>query len=208
MFNMTTVIFLLTSCGNDTQIIESDIETVTDSTVVQEDNIMEYNVVEPPEGGWTTEEIMNVTYLCDKKVCFPLSIEYLGDDFTLSHYSKFLAKQHLEPASLNYKGKSLANATVIKPHDETMIYNIVLFPEICEVEDIEPFVINGVKMYDSFEDVLKALGNDYSYMNDDSLSYRDRETHESLYSLFFEDGKLVHINVSFRFEIDLPLYRN
>ena len=63
-------------------------------------------------------------------------------------------------------------------------------------------------MYDSFEDVLAALGDNYQYMSDDSLMYNDRETNESLYSLFFEDGKLVHINVTFSFEIDLPLYKD
>ena len=109
---------------------------------------------------------------------------------------------------LSYKGDKLANATVVKPDDETMIYNIVLLPDTCEVEDTEPFVINGVKMYDSFEDVLAALGDDYRYMDEDSLMYNDRETNESLYSLFFEEGKLVHINVDFRFEIDLPLYKD
>ena len=55
---------------------------------------------------------------------------------------------------------------------------------------------------------MTALGDDYQYMDEDSLMYNDRETNESLYSLFFEDGKLVHINVDFRFEIDLPLYKN
>lgn len=123
-------------------------------------------------------------------------------------YSKSRSKHIITPALLNYKGMSLTNASVIRPRDETMIYTIVLFPDICEVKDIEPFVINGVKMYDSFEDVLTALGDDYFYMTDDSLLYNDRETNESLYSLSFEDGRLVHININFRFEIDLPLYRD
>lgn len=195
-----------TGCGRDDNDAVSEISKSESS--VQEDKIIEYKTVEPPEGGWTTEEIMNVTYLCDHKLNYPLSIEYLGDDFSLSSYSKWSAKKRLVPASLSYKGDKLANATVVKPDDETMIYNIVLFPDTCEVEDTEPFVINGVKMYGSFEDVLAALGDDYRYMGEDSLMYNDRETNESLYSLFFEEGKLVHINVDFRFEIDLPLYKD
>ena len=195
-----------TGCGRDDNDAVSEISKSESS--VQEDKIIEYKTVEPPEGGWTTEEIMNVTYLCDHKLSYPLSIEYLGEDFSLSSYSKWLAKKRLVPASLSYKGNRLANATVVKPDDETMVYNIVLFPDTCEVEDTEPFVINGVKMYDSFEDVLAALGDDYRYMDEDSLMYNDRETNESLYSLFFEEGKLVHINVDFRFEIDLPLYKD
>lgn len=197
---MTTV-FSLSGCENDTSS-----EPVQDNEISKE--VISYNTVEPPEGGWTTEEIMNVTYLCDKKLEYPLSLEYLGDDFSLSRYVKSASENRIVPARLEYKNKYLANATVVKPHDETMIYNIVLFPDTCKVENVEPFVINGVKMYDSFEDVLTALGDDYYYMEEnESILYNDRETDESLYSLFFEDGKLVHINVDFRFEIDLPLYK-
>lgn len=193
-------------CESDDNKVSSE-ESESESTT-QEEKVVEYETVEPPEGGWTTEEIMNVTYLCDHKLSYPLSIEYLGEDFSLSRYSRRSAKQRIVPAVLSYKGDKLANATVVKPDDETMIYNIVLFPDTCEVEDTEPFVINGVKMYDSFEDVLAALGDNYQYMSDNSLMYNDRETNESLYSLFFEDGKLVHINVAFSFEIDLPLYKD
>ena len=208
IFTITTV-FSLSGCGNDTS-SESvqNTEISTEVPLIQENEVISYNTVAPPEGGWTTEEIMNVTYFCDKKLSYPLSLDALGDDFSLSRYSRSLAKKRLVPASLKYKGKYFANATVVKPHDETMIYNIVLFPDICKVENVEPFVINGIKMYERFEDVVAALGDDYHYMKEnDSILYNDRETNESLYSLFFEDGKLVHINVDFRFEIDLPLYK-
>lgn len=206
-----TTAFSMSGCGNDISAEPpvQDNEISTEVTSTQEKEVISYEIVEPPEGGWTTEEIMNVTYFCDKKLSYPLSLDALGDDFSLSHYSRFHAKKRLVPATLRYNGKRFANATVVKPHDETMIYNIVLFPDVCKVEDVEPFVINGVKMYDSFEDVVAALGDEYFYMNEnESILYNDRETNESLYSLFFEDGKLVHINVDFRFEIDLPLYKN
>ncbi|MDE6781838.1 MAG: hypothetical protein K2J40_10320 [Ruminococcus sp.] len=204
-----TAFFSLSGCGDDIPSeTQQSTESLTEITTVQEDDIIAYDTVDPPENGWTTEEIMNVTYLCDKKLEYPLSLEFLGDDFSLSHYVKSASENRLVPARLEYKNKYLANATVVKPHDETMIYNIVLLPDTCKVEDVEPFVINGVKMYDSFDDVIKALGNGYQYITDDSVLYNDRETNESLYSLFFEDGKLVHINVGFRFDIDLPLYEN
>lgn len=208
IFTMATVI-LLSGCGDNTLSETSqNTEISTEVSSVPEDKVISYDTVEPNADGWTTEEIMNVTYLCDKKLSYPLSLEFLGDDFSLSRYNESIAEKRLIPVSLKYKGNNLANVTVVKPHDEIMIYNIVLLPDVCKVKDVEPFVINGIKMYDSFEDVLNALGDGYNYMTDNSLMYNDRETGESLYSLFFEDGKLTHINVSFRFEIDLPLYQN
>ncbi|MCM1507308.1 MAG: hypothetical protein NC177_09275 [Ruminococcus flavefaciens] len=208
IFIMATVI-MLSGCGDNTLPETSqNNEISTEVSSVPEDKPISYDTVEPNADGWTTEEIMNVTYLCDKKLSYPLSLEFLGDDFSLSRYNKSIAEKRLIPVSLKYKGDNLANATVVKPHNEIMIYNIVLLPDVCKVNDVEPFVINGIKMYDSFEDVLNALGDGYRYMTDDSLLYDDRETGESLYSLFFEDGKLVHINVDFQFEIDLPLYQD
>lgn len=206
LFTITNV-FSLSGCGNNTSSeTVQNTEILTEVPLIQEDEVISYNTVEPPEDGWTTEEIMNVTYLCNKKLEYPLSLEFLGDDFSLSHYVKSASENRLVPARLEYKNKYLANATVVKPHDEIMIYNIVLFPDTCKVENVEPFVINGVKMYDNFDDVIKALGDGYYYISDDSVLYNDRETNESLYSLFFEDDKLVHINVDFIFDIDLPLY--
>ena len=165
----------------------------------------EYVTVPVPEGGWTTEEIMDVTYLCGRRLVHPLSMDDLGEGFSLKNYDRIASKERLVPASLCYKGKQLANATVVKVNGKRMIYNVVLFPDVCKVTYTEPFIINGVGMYDTMEEVEAALGEPY-YKDDDSLMYNDRETGESLYSLFFEDGKLVHINVDFRFDIDLPLY--
>lgn len=203
---------ILTGCG--IELAEDNVpeksasaEATTETSESSAEEAVEYKTVQPPEGGWTTKEIMSVTYFCGHQLNYPLSINDLGDDFSLSNYSRLGVKKRIVPASLKYKGEKLANATVVKPHDETMIYNVVLTPELCKVTDAEPFVINGVKMYDSFEDVKAALGEDYYYSSDNSLMYNDRETRESLYSLFFENGKLVHINVAFRFDIDLPLYQ-
>ncbi len=185
-----------------------EINSASADSEQDETKVMEYETVPPPEGGWTTQEIMNVTYLCDHRLSYPLSMEYLGENFSLSRYSGWSAKKRLIPVSLNYKGGYLANATVVKPHENIMIYNIVLFPETCQnIRDVEPFVINGIKMYDSYDAVLSALGEDNCYKNETGITYRDRETNETLYSLFFENGQLVHINVDFRFDIDLPLYQ-
>ena len=201
---------MLAGCGKTPQpdaenesVSETEAATSAETTVNA--GKIEYKTVEPPEGGWTTEEIMDVTYLCDKQLVYPLSMDDLGEGFSLEHYDRVASRKRLVPAALCYGGKQLANATVVKVDGKRMIYNVVLFPEVCEVENVEPFVINGIKMYDTIEEVEAALGEP-NYKSDDALMYDDRETRENLYSLFFEDGKLVHFNNAFRFYIDLPLY--
>ena len=177
----------------------------TEST--ESTTVFEHKTIAPPEGGWTAKEIVDVTYFCGHQLTLPLSMDDLGENFSLGNYDRIGSKKRLVPAELCYKGRQLANATVVKVDGKRMVYNIVLFPEICKVENVEPFVINGIRMYDTMEDVEAALGTDYQYRSDDALLYNDRETNEGLYSLFFEDGKLVHLNLSFRFDIDLPLYK-
>ena len=163
-------------------------------------------VMEPPQENWTLQQLMSVTYICDHRLSHPQSMNALGDDFSLSHYSKLGASWHLVPAQLCYRGQGLANVTVVKPHDETMIYSFVLLPSTVEVTDREPFVINGIKMYDTMEDVEAALGENYLYKSDDSISYGEKVGGNE-YWFFFEEGKLVHLNLDFSFDIDLPLYQ-
>lgn len=196
---------LLSGCGDAGESQQHESEPQVQSAA---SSATKYRVIDPPADGWTTEEIMSVTYFCGHDLNYPLTMEHLGKDFSLSGYMLPFAKQRLVPVQLSYCGESLANATAVQPHDDIMIYNIVLFPETCKVTDTEPFVINGIRMYDSKEQVKTALGDAYYYESEDSLLYNDRETGESLYSLFFEDNRLVHLNISFRFEIDLPAYRN
>lgn len=201
-----SLMLIVSGCGNTER--SSEISETSSSSAAEAVSNEEtvYETVAPPEGGWTTEEIMNVTYFCGHRLSYPLSLDELGDDFSLAKYSRSAARKRLVPATLRYKGKSLGNATTVTVDNKRMIYNLVLFPEVCEVTEVEPFVINGIKMYDTIEEVEAALGEPY-YKSEESLMYNDRETNQSLYSFFFEDGKLVHFNNDFRFEIDLPLYR-
>lgn len=163
---------------------------------------VEYVVVESPKGGWTTRELMSVTYFCDQRLHYPLAVKDLGEDFTLKGSTLFSEFRPV-PVQLYFRDQRFANTTVLKHNGKMMIYNAVLTPQLCEVEDTEPFVINGVKMYDSYDDVIAALGDDYRFKSDTGIHYNDRETGEDLCSLFFEDGKLVHFNYSLRFDTGL-----
>lgn len=196
---------LLTGCAAGNTAETSSASADTAPTACEP---VEYKTVTPPKGGWSTAEIMDVTYLCDKQLTYPLSVSDLGSDFSVSGYSRLGVGHRIVPGNLNYKKKKLANVSLVKPHDEIMIYNLVLLPSTVQVEDVTPFVINGVKMNATMDECIAALGEGYSYKSDHSLMYDDRETKESLYSLFFENGRLVHLNIAFRFDIDLPLYRD
>lgn len=62
--------------------------------------------MEPPEGGWTIEELMSVTYLCGKQLTYPLTMEYLGEDFSIDETSEIFSKSS-DGFPLLYKNKSI-----------------------------------------------------------------------------------------------------
>ena len=198
LFSIFFALICFSGCGG-----QQGVETTEESQPYEPP---EYIVMEPPQENWTLQQLMSVTYICDHRLSHPQSMNALGNDFSLSHYSKLGASWRLVPAQLCYRGQGLANVTVVKPHDETMLYDLVLLPSTVEVTDREPFVINGIKMYDTMEEVEAALGENYLYKSEDSISYGE-EFGGNEYWFFFEDGKLVHLNLDFSFDIDLPLYQ-
>ena len=161
----------------------------------------------PPENGWSYAELAAVTELAGHTASIPLSVSALGGDFELKDIDTEWAKIKLMPGSLYYRGKRLTSVTAVQPHDEMLIYCIVLIEDQCEVTETEPISVNGVRLGDSMETAIAALGKPY-YQSDNSLMYNDRETNNSIISLFFENGRLNHYLIDLRFDIDLPLYRD
>ena len=69
--------------------------------------------MEPPEAGWTIEELMSVTYLCGKQLTYPLTMEYLGEDFSLDEANKTELKLSIGYPLL-YKDKKIGLFTFKK----------------------------------------------------------------------------------------------
>lgn len=101
---------VVSGCGTDESTTDTSpsLSTVEETSEVSTVQITEteYITMEPPEGGWTIEELMSVTYLCGKQLTYPLTMEYLGEDFSIDETSGIFSKSS-DGFPLLYKNKSI-----------------------------------------------------------------------------------------------------
>jgi hypothetical protein len=157
-----TLLFVSTSCSNST------VETLSETTIqteVQTEPAIEYKTIEPPEGGWTLELLSQVTYLNGKQVNLPFSVKDLGDEYSFN--SRFFGEEtNRSIGDLYYNDNACLELDFQIPNgltysDELNFYNAT-YPSKFLDEDLRKtnlFVINGISIGSSFEDVVEAFGN-------------------------------------------------
>lgn len=119
--------------------------------------------VEPPESGWTHEQISEVTYLCGEPFSLPCKLEDLPDDFEISK----LVPQDNAYITVSGQDKDCYNAWLQVDGDyvglahyyedgmDKIVFSID-FPQDLYGRDI--LVINGVNQNSLFSEVEQALG--------------------------------------------------
>ena len=72
---LCSVVFMgtVSGCGTDKS------TTNTSSTVSE----TEYKTIKPPKEGWTIESLVNTMTFFGKELSFPITLEQLGDDFSI-----------------------------------------------------------------------------------------------------------------------------
>lgn len=143
--------------------------------------------VAPPEGGWTAEELMSVTYFDGIELCYPLTLRDLGSEYSCSTYTVGANEGRPEYVLMKENGAVYEEAT----------YGYILFES--EGRDINAdskisylfsvhFNINGISMNTPAAEIEKALGApDSITVTEDNIScylYTDRETGKELMKLY------------------------
>lgn len=137
----------------------ADNNSSVDSTVEQSQSI-EYKTIEPPEDGWTREEFMSTVYLCGKQLTYPLTMEYLGEDFSLDEANKADLNASIG-FPLLYKNNEIGRVFFKKDSGESSCYGNIttmMFNTTFSKSDPNCIVVNGVSLGSSNTDVESALG--------------------------------------------------
>lgn len=123
----------------------------------------EMKTIEPPESGWTHEQISEVTYLCGKPFSLPCKLEDLPDDFEIGEiYSR--DKSYITvngqdsdyyDATLLLDGEGAGLAHYYENGEDKIVFGIDLHPYL-DKRDI--LVINGINQNSLFSEVEQALG--------------------------------------------------
>ncbi|MBP0956007.1 MAG: hypothetical protein J5997_01420 [Oscillospiraceae bacterium] len=160
-------------------------------------------IIASPEGGWTAEELMSVSYIEDIQLEYPLTLRSLGAGVSLTDImcsgeeendrAYFLEDDSDSNAVLlgtiyaQVKfGKDISQLTADDPMTEIMFSN-----EHCSV--------NGIKRGSSSDDMIKAFGEpDMITENGDMqkiYSYNDSKSGDEFMTVVLKDDKVLRIEV-------------
>lgn len=135
--------------------------------------------VEPPESGWTHEQISEVTYLCGEPFSLPCKLEDLPDDFEISKVvprnkdSEFHTYITVNGQDIGYYdawlqigSEDVGLAHYYVSGNDRIIFSIEFSPDLHE-RDI--LIINGINQNSSFEKIKKSFGK--TFTQDADISY-------------------------------------
>ncbi len=162
----------------------------------------EYKTMEPPEDGWTIEELLSVTYLCDTQLSYPLTLESLGEDFSLNaDEMSYRETEKSVIAGLLYNGNSCATIWQMSTNKFSEITNDMPIDAI-EINSFstgieQPVVINGITFQADAEQVTAAFGEPDEVYDDNSIFiyYFNNDESKTL-EFTFNSGALIDVQFS------------
>lgn len=170
----------------DTSPSLSTVEETTEVSTVQITET-EYITMEPPEGGWTIEELMSVTYLCGKQLTYPLTMEYLGEDFSLDETSEIFSKSS-DGFPLLYKNKSIGLVGFEKNSENSSDYDnitTIMFNTNVSSSALDCIVVNGISLGSINTDVKSILGTPCDKSTDGRYAYTIQNGDDKFLDIIF-----------------------
>ncbi len=167
----------VSGCGADESTTDtspslSTVEETTEASTIQITET-EYKTMEPPEGGWTIEELMSVTYLCGKQLTYPLTMEYLGEDFSIDESSEIFSKSSAG-FPLLYKNKSIGLVGFKKNSENASDYDnitTIMFNTNVSSSALDCIVVNGISLGSINTDVKSMIGTPCDKSTDGRYAY-------------------------------------
>lgn len=166
LLSITMLMCSATGCG-----IED--KSSGDSTVEQSQSI-EYETIAPPEGGWTVESIASTIRLCGQPIELPFTVGSLGEGFEFVE----------DTGCVLYNGHPAFVAAFInndKSGDRfsTTVRRLGTYEQLSDEDFQNYFVINGVGIGSSKEDVIAAFGEP-DFQSDSNFEYNaDHDDNEN-----------------------------
>ena len=162
----------LVGCGTDTattdiSLSSSTVEETTEAATIQVTET-EYKTMEPPEDGWTIEELMSVTYLCGKQLTYPLTMNSFGnkveifEDTLKVQNAKDTPSVMAELCSENeFVGAAFFNRDSVDDVSGDTPINTISFDTHSDFfeKNGSPIILNGVSFGDTKEELIDALGS-------------------------------------------------
>ena len=135
-------------------------------------NTAEAETTNQTEGGWTIDEILDMTYLCDNQLSQQLNVESMDDEFKLD-MDNVLYSKNKGTTDLYYNDKYLGLYTfTLKDGQEDVPDQISSISIVGHKSDMpECITINGISIGDPIEKLYDNLGEpDYTSVFEAEIS--------------------------------------
>lgn len=170
----------------DTSPSLSTVEETTESPTAQVSET-EYKTMEPPEDGWTIEELMSVTYICGEQLTYPLTVDDLPDELELDMENAGYARHCIAPMNIN--GEYFGNCAIELDENNSstgMIESIIVDEFTSKITN--NIVVNGITIGSTERKLYESLGEP-NEVYDTSIT-----THKYYYD-FQSKTKIISISV-------------
>ena len=181
---------VVSGCCTDTATTDSvpyssTVEEATEAATAQVTET-EYITMEPPEEGWTIEELMSVTYLCGKQLTYPLTMEYLGEDFSLDEANKTELKLSIGYPLL-YKDKKIGLVTLKKNSNQSSKHGDITSLMFSNVlySALDCIVVNGISLGSINTDVKSMIGTPCDKSTDGRYAYTIQNGDDKFLDIIF-----------------------
>ena len=151
----------------DTSPSLSTVEETTEAATAQVSET-EYKTMEPPEDGWTIEELMSVTYICGEQLSYPLTMNSFGNKVEIFEDTLKVQNNHgilhvmAELCSDNeFMGAAFFNKNSVDDISGDTPINTISFDTHSDFfeKNGSPIILNGVSFGDTKEELIDALGS-------------------------------------------------
>lgn len=180
-------------------------EAVT--TVVEEaTEPIEMKTIEPPEDGWTLEELLSVTYVYGQQLENPCTLNTLGDEFNFNISTfNYSDENNSSVIILQYNGNDISSVELKNCFNESDVSNSVEIAGIFLTDyyktNIDNVVLNGISFFSSKEQVIECFGiPDFSETFPESsyITYNKFGTTDKLISFGFnENNETINFHITF-----------
>ncbi len=145
-------------------------ESISDTSQAIE--TIEMKTIEPPEDGWTLEELNQVLYMNGQKIELPLMFSTLGDGYEIRdkrYNDESSGDSDIVGGYLYYKDELVALVTFYELENDIEFLKIYFFPDMYEsnMDSKEYININGFGLKNNIYDIYNFLG--YNYKNENNL---------------------------------------
>ena len=183
------------------KLVETDVSAETKSTIqtvsetTNSENTIEIKTIEPPEDGWTWEQLSDVIYINNQKIERDITYQFLGDMFTFEDLT-YYKKMSTASAFLNYNDKYAFSVAFYynapkKINKNSIVKNLVFSAKMnaSDIPNEKLISINGIGLGNNYEDMILQLGFPTEIDGNTNIYNLEEDT----IAFFLDDEKIINV---------------